>query len=110
MWDIIITDLIPIYIVMLGGYLSGKRNIFKKGVSVNFNKLVLNYCLPSALFVSIVKADRHMLFEDGRLSAISLIVIVGLYFWTFFSCKKFFKHTTVEASVSGLIGGAPTIG
>ncbi len=110
MLKIILTDLLPIYIIMILGYIAGKRKVFQPGTSRSFNKLVLNYCLPAALFVSIVKADREMLFQDARLSLVSLVVIIGCYFWSYFSCKKFFKHTTGESAICGLIGGAPTIG
>ena len=51
-----------------------------------------------------------MLFQDMRLLILSFVVIVALYFWSYFSCRKFFKHTKAEASICGLIGGAPTIG
>ena len=51
-----------------------------------------------------------MLFSDIRLSLVSLGVIVGCYFWSYFSCLKFFKHSKAEASIAGLVGGAPTIG
>ena len=78
--------------------------------SRSFNKLVLNYALPAALFLSIVKGNRHMLFQDLSLLIVSLVVIVALYFWSYFSCKKLFKHTKAEAAICGLIGGAPTIG
>ncbi len=110
MWNIILTDLIPIFVIMILGYISGKRGAFSEENSRSFNKFVLNYALPAALFLSIVKGDREMLFSDGKLFLVSLIVIMGCYFWSYFSCKKFFKHTKAEAAISGLIGGAPTIG
>ena len=51
-----------------------------------------------------------MLFSDINLLVVSIVVIIGCYFLTYFSCKKFFKRTKSEAAISGLIGGAPTIG
>ena len=30
--------------------------------------------------------------------------------WSYFSCRKFFKHSKGESAICGLIGGAPTIG
>lgn len=110
MWNIILTDLVPIFVIMLLGYISGKRNAFSVDNSRSFNKLVLNYALPAALFLSIVKGDREMLFSDINLLVVSLVVIIGCYFLAYFSCRKFFKRTKSEAAISGLIGGAPTIG
>ena len=110
MWKIIMDDLVPIIVIMALGYVSGKRNAFSVENSRSFNKLVLNYALPAALFLSIVKADRKMLFEDVPLSLVSLIVIVAVFMWSYFSCHRFFKHTKGEAAVCALIAGSPTIG
>ncbi len=110
MLNIMLTDLVPIFVIMILGYVSGKKGEFNAANARSLNQFVLNYALPAGLFVSIVKADRAMLFSDIRLSLVSLGVIVGCYFWSYFSCLKFFKHNKAEASIAGLVGGAPTIG
>ena len=110
MLDIILTDIIPIFIIMLLGFAAGKRKVFSYDNAQIFNKLVLTYALPAALFVSIVKADRSMLFADLKLTIVSLVIIVALFMWAFYSCYKFFKHTKSEAAVCALIAGSPTIG
>lgn len=110
MLNIMLTDLVPIFVIMILGYVSGKKGEFNAENARSLNQFVLNYALPAGLFVSIVKADRAMLFSDIRLSLVSLGVIVGCYFWSYFSCLKFFKRSKAEASIAGLVGGAPTIG
>ncbi len=110
MLNIMLTDLVPIFVIMILGYVSGKKGEFNAANARSLNQFVLNYALPAGLFVSIVKADRAMLLSDIRLSLVSLGVIVGCYFWSYFSCLKFFKHSKAEASIAGLVGGAPTIG
>ena len=110
MFDIILTDIIPIFVIMLLGFAAGKKNVFSYNSAQIFNKLVLTYALPAALFVSIVKADRSMLFADLKLTLVSLVVIVALFMWAYYSCYKFFKHTKSEAAVCALIAGSPTIG
>lgn len=109
-WNIILTDLIPIYVIMILGYVAGKRNAFSEDNSRSFNKLVLNYCLPAALFLSIIKGNREMLFQDIWLFVLTLIILIAIYFLTFFVALKGFKRTKKEAAIAGLIGGAPTIG
>lgn len=99
-----LTDLVPIFVIMILGYVSGKKGEFNAANARSLNQFVLNYALPAGLFVSIVKADRAMLFSDIRLSLVSLGVIVGCYFWSYFSCLKFFKHSKAEASIAGLVG------
>lgn len=110
MIDILIKDILPIFVIMFLGYMAGKEGVFKSEDSKVLNKLVLTYALPAALFVSIVKADSTMLFDDLKLSIISLVVITGMFLWAYFSCYKFFKHTKSEAAVCALISGSPTIG
>ena len=110
MINILIKDILPIFVIMFLGYLAGKRKVFNSSDSKILNKLVLTYALPAALFVSIVKADRAMLFDDLKLTIVSFVIITALFLWSYFSCYKFFKHTKSEAAVCALISGSPTIG
>lgn len=110
MINILIKDILPIFVIMFLGYLAGKRKVFNSTDSKILNKLVLTYALPAALFVSIVKADRAMLFDDLKLTIVSFVIITALFLWSYFSCYKFFKHTKSEAAVCALISGSPTIG
>lgn len=110
MIDILIKDILPIFVIMFLGYMAGKKKVFKTEDSKVLNKLVLTYALPAALFVSIVKADSAMLFDDLKLTIVSLLVITGMFLWAYYSCYKFFKHSKSEAAVCALISGSPTIG
>ena len=110
MIDILIKDILPIFVIMFLGFAAGKKGVFSYENAQIFNKLVLTYALPAALFVSIVKADRRMLFDDLKLTIISFIIITAVFLWSYYSCYKFFKHTKSEAAVCALISGSPTIG
>lgn len=110
MSKLLVSDLIPIFVVMLLGYLSGKKNIFQEDQARIFNKLVLDFALPAALFVSIVRADRAMLVENATLSIISLVGLVSLFMLSYFSVRWLFKRTKPEGAVCALIAGSPTIG
>ena len=55
---IILYAIVPIIVVMLAGYLSGKKGVFNGNDAKKFNKVVLDYALPAALFVSIAQASR----------------------------------------------------
>jgi predicted permease len=110
MINILIKDILPIFVIMFLGYAAGKRKVFNSSDSKILNKLVLTYALPAALFVSIVKADRAMLFDDLKLTIVSFVIITALFLWSYFSCYKFFKHSKSEAAVCALISGSPTIG
>ena len=108
---VILYAIVPIIVVMLVGYIAGKRGSFTGEDSKKFNKVVLVYALPAALFVSIVDASREMLVKDIKLSLISLVVIMFCFMTVYFIYKWCFKKNPPgSAAVMALISGSPTIG
>ncbi len=111
MVHIILYAIVPIIVVMLAGYISGKKGIFNGDDSKKFNKVVLDYALPAALFISIVTATREDLIKDLKLTLVSTVVIMGCFMLVYFVYKYCFKKNTgADAAVSALISGSPTIG
>ena len=107
---ILLYAIVPIFVVMLLGFVSGKRKIFSGEDAKKFNKVVLNYALPCALFVSIVQASREMLVRDLKLTIVSVIGIMACFMLVYFVFRMFKKNTGADAAVSALISGSPTIG
>ena len=111
MTHIILYAIVPIVVVMLAGFISGKKGIFTGDDAKKFNKVVLDFALPAALFVSIVQASREDLAKDLRLSLVSLVGIMGCFMLVYFVFRYCFKKNTgADAAVSALISGTPTIG
>lgn len=111
MLHVILYAIVPIVVVMLAGFISGKRGIFSGADAKKFNKVVLDYALPAALFVSIVQASREDLAKDLKLTLVSLAGIMGCFMLVYFVFKYCFKKNTgADAAVSALISGSPTIG
>lgn len=107
---VILYAIVPIIVVMLAGYISGKKGIFTGADAKKFNKVVLDYALPAALFVSIVQATREDLVKDIKLTIISTVGIMVCFMIVYFVFKMFKKNTGADAAVSALISGSPTIG
>lgn len=95
---------------MLLGYYSGKTGAFTGENARTLNKVVLNYALPAALFISIVKANREMLSVDVKLTIVSFVVLIACFFMVYYVFKIFYKDSVAESAVSALISGSPTIG
>ena len=87
MEHIILYAIGPIIVVMLAGYISGKKGIFSGEDSKKFNKVVLDYALPAALFVSIVQSTREMLARDIKLSIVSLVGLMACFMLVYYVCK-----------------------
>ncbi|MDE6468143.1 MAG: AEC family transporter, partial [Muribaculaceae bacterium] len=107
---VILYAIVPIIVVMLAGYISGKKGVFTGEDSKKFNKVVLDYALPAALFVSIVQASREDLYRDAKLTLVSTVGIMACFMLVYFVFRMFKKNTGADAAVSALISGSPTIG
>ncbi|MDE6321446.1 MAG: AEC family transporter [Muribaculaceae bacterium] len=108
---IILYAIVPIIVVMLAGYISGKKGVFSGADAKKFNKVVLDYALPAALFVSIVQASREDLAKDLRLTLVSIVGIMACFMAVYFIFKYCFKKNTgADAAIMALISGSPTIG
>ena len=107
---VILYAIVPIIVVMLAGYISGKKGVFSGQDAKKFNKVVLDFALPAALFVSIVQASREDLVKDIRLTLVSAIGIMACFMLVYFVFRMCKKNTGADAAVSALISGSPTIG
>ena len=108
---VILYAIVPIIVVMLAGFIAGKKGAFSGDDAKKFNKVVLDFALPAALFVSIVQATREDLILDAKLTLVSTIGIMACFMLVYFVFKYCFKKNTgADAAVSALISGSPTIG
>ncbi len=108
---ILLYAIVPVIVIMLAGFISGKKNIFSASDAKTFNKVVLNYALPAALFVSIIQSSREMLYADIQLSIISLVAIMSCFMIVYLVFTYCFKNNTgADGAISALISGSPTIG
>ena len=111
MVHILLYAIVPIIVVMLAGYISGKKGIFNGDNAKAFNKVVLDYALPAALFVSIVDASREMLVRDIKLTIISTVGIMVCFMIVYFIYAYCFKgNTKADGAIMALVCGSPTIG
>ncbi|MDE6018046.1 MAG: AEC family transporter [Muribaculaceae bacterium] len=111
MSHVILYAIVPIIVVMLAGFIAGKKGAFSGEDAKKFNKVVLDFALPAALFVSIVQASRADLVKDIKLTIVSTIGIMACFMIVYFVFKYCFKKNTgADAAVSALISGSPTIG
>lgn len=108
--EAIIQDLTSIFIILALGYLAGKKNGFTQDQAQGFNHLVLNYCLPAVLFVSITSFSREQLFADSTMLLVSIGVLLFWYIIAFLAAMKVFHHDRRESGIAGLSAGAPTVG
>lgn len=111
MLHIILYAIVPIIVVMLAGYITGKKGVFTGDDAKKFNKVVLDFALPAALFVSIVSSSRADLVKDLKLTIVSTVVIMACFMLVYFIYGYCFKkNTKADGAIAALINGSPTIG
>lgn len=110
MLHIILYAIVPIFVVMALGFFSGKAGAFSGQDARTLNKVVLNYALPCALFVSIIKANRSMLAVDGKLTIIAFVVLIACFYMVYYIFKAIKGNTAGDAAIAALVSGSPTIG
>ena len=110
MEHILLYAIVPIVVIMFAGFAAGKKGAFNGNDAKKFNKVVLDFALPAALFVSIVQSSRAMLSHDIKLAIVSTIVIMGCFMLVYFIYRGFKGNTGADAAISALISGSPTIG
>jgi len=106
----IIQDIVSIFFVLGLGYFAGRRTMFSQAEAEAFNRLVLDFAFPAALFISIVNSSREELLSDVPMLAASVIVFIGWYFFAFLTALFVFRRSRNEAGIAGLSVGAPTVG
>ena len=71
--------LVPIFFGLLLGYFAGIRGIIDNVNVRSLVNFVMNFALPCALFLAIIKASRAMLFGQGKLIVLLATVYLLLY-------------------------------
>lgn len=110
MEHVILYAIVPIFVVMAAGFIAGKKGAFNGDNAKVLNKVVLDFALPAALFISIVSATKEDLVKDIKLTLISLVVIMFCFMAVYFIYRYWFKQGGANAAVMALISGSPTIG
>jgi malonate transporter len=98
----ILTIIVPIFFVLLLGYVAGRAKEFGSDQVAGINELVLDFALPASLFVGTVRTPRDQLLQQGPLVLALLIGTVGLYVIVFLLGRKLFRHAMGVAALQAI--------
>lgn len=109
MLEVIISALLPIIITLMMGFFAGWRSEFTANQASVFNKMVLRYALPMALFSGILSTPKIQILSSGLATVILLLSMAGGYVVTlligYFICKRPLN----ESALFALSVGAPSV-
>jgi len=72
--DRVVAAIAPVFLILLLGFVAGKRKRFTMEQARGFSLLTLHYTLPVALFLGMAQFRRDLLMQQG---ALILVMIVG---------------------------------
>ena len=84
MFMLIITALLPVFLVMALGYGAGRRKLIDNQNVASLNVLLMQFALPVTLFISIAKTPRAVILQNGPLAlvlALGLCLTFGIVAW-----------------------------
>ncbi|PAE15527.1 transporter [Virgibacillus sp. 7505] len=100
--------LIPIFFVILLGFIAGNRGIFNKETSKGINTLVTKIALPAHLFVGITTTSRDTIFDKASFLGALLIGVIGFFIVVLLITRWTTKYDFVQSTMFSLNSTQPT--
>ncbi|MDY8026197.1 AEC family transporter [Paenibacillus polymyxa] len=100
--------LVPIFFVIILGWLAGHYKSFDASSSKALNALVTKFALPAHLFIGITKTNRQSLIEQWPFLMALFIGIVGFYVVLLLLSRFALKQSVKDASMFALNSAQPT--
>ncbi|MFP7495125.1 AEC family transporter [Terribacillus saccharophilus] len=100
--------LIPIFFVILLGFIAGNRGIFNKETSKGINTLVTKIALPAHLFVGVTTTSRETIFDKASFLGALVIGVIGFFVVVLLVTKWTSKYNFVQSTMFSLNSTQPT--
>lgn len=101
-----VSAIVPIFFVLVLGYLAGRHHRFKSDQVSGFNELALDYALPASLLVSMALLPRTELLAQLPLLVILMVVLGGGFAVFFLMFDKLGHRVRAEAVLLALAIGS----
>ena len=90
--------LLPVFFVLILGFLAGKRNSFDADQAAGLSKLAVSFALPATLFVSMTAIPEDLLLQQGRLVIALILSHAGLFLLAW-ACLRLAKTLSSTAAI-----------
>lgn len=109
MLTVIASTLTPVFVVLILGFIAGKRKIIDNVQVRSLNLFVMNFALPIALFKATALTPRAKLLSEYHFVIVLVLTMWTTYALNFIIQKRFFNTSLGENSVQALTIGLPNI-
>jgi predicted permease len=98
---------VPVFLVIVLGYLVGRRRVFDSQGAALLNRLVLGFALPASLFVSMTAQTRSGLFQQLPLVGLLAVGLLGPAVVVFLVLRYAFRRELHESALLTLAATQP---
>lgn len=107
MIHILLVSLVPIFAVMVAGYIAGKRGKIDNKNVASLNVLTMEFALPAALFGTTARASREVLAEQWPILFTLLLAMLIVFAFVWGLSKYFSKFSAAISAVIALSVALP---
>jgi len=104
---IICDALVPVFFVLMLGYLAGLTRDVNNTHVAELNAMVMDFAIPAAIFAVVARASREVLLAQLPLAAILCVSMLMLYAVIYVMARYGFKASPSEASVQACTTSLP---
>jgi malonate transporter len=105
--DILANSLIPVFAGLAAGYIAGVRKVVDNKDLRTLIAFVMNFAVPCALFTTIARAPRALLWSQSSVALVLAAVYLGSYALVYWSARRLVKLPPAHSAVLALTLGFP---
>lgn len=107
--NVILMALVPVFFVLLLGFVAGKARIVDNGHVEGLNALVMDFALPASLFAATASAPRDGITGQAPVFLVFGVTMLVIYLAWYLFERTFFEATRSDAAVQALTVGFPNL-
>jgi malonate transporter len=102
MFTLIVTALLPVFLVLGLGYFAGYRKLVDNKNVASLNVMLMQFALPLTLFISIAKTPQDVILQNGPLALVLAVALVTVYVLVLLVQLKVYRRSLGDAAVQTL--------
>ncbi|WFU69811.1 AEC family transporter [Bradyrhizobium sp. CB2312] len=107
--NVILMALVPVFFVLLLGFVAGKARIADNGHVEGLNALVMDFALPASLFAATASAPRDRITDQAPVFLVFGLTMLIIYLAWYWFERTFFVVRRSDAAVQALTVGFPNL-
>jgi len=107
--NVILMALVPVFFVLLLGFVAGKARIVDNAHVAGLNALVMDFALPASLFAATASAQRDRIIDQVPVFVVFGVTMLVIYLAWYCFERKCFAVTRSDAAVQALTVGFPNL-